>query len=200
MANTDRNAGFKPVQHLNGMPWNGKARMYYIPVGDSTATFIGDPVVSAGSADASGKYATVKQASAAEAIRGVVVGFSNQPYISVDTSDLHRAYRPASTAMYCLVVDDPDVIFEVQEDNAANDMTADMVGLSTDIAVGSGDTASGKSGVELDSSATATALGQCRILGLVDREDNELGTHAKWLVLINEHELRTAVGTSPADV
>ncbi len=191
MANVDRPAGFKPVKHLNGNPWNGQARMYYIAAGDGTATFIGDPVISAGSADSTGKYASVQQAAAGEAIRGIVIGFSDQPYMAFDSTDLDRKYRPASTAMYCLVVDDPDVIFEVQEDSDGNNMDADMVGLSTDIAVGSGDTASGASGVELDSSDTATALGQCRLLGIVDREDNALGTHCKWLVLINEHELRT---------
>jgi len=189
--NTDRPGGFKPVKHLNGMPWNGKARTYYVAAGDSTALFIGDPVKSAGSADTLGKYATVQQAAAGEAIRGIVIGFSDQPYVSFDTTNLYRAYRPADTAMYCLVVDDPDVIFEIQEDSDSNNMDADMVGLSTDIVVGSGNTSSGLSGVELDSSDTATALGQCRLLGIIDREDNALGSHCKWEILINEHELRT---------
>lgn len=190
MANTDRISGFKPVRHLNGNPWNGKARMYYIAAGDATATFIGDAVSSAGSADATGKYPTVQQAAAAGAIRGVVIGFSDQPYIATDTTDLNRKYRLASTAMYCLVVDDPDVIFEIQEDNVANDMDADMVGLSVDITVGSGDTSSGMSAMELDSSDTATAAGQCKILGVSNKEDNELGTYCKWDVLIIEHEMR----------
>ena len=192
MGNVDRIAGFKPVRHLNGMPWNGKANMYYFAAGDGTATFIGDAVKSAGSADATGKYPTIAQAAATNVIRGVVIGFSDQPYISVDTSDLNRAYRPASTAMYALVVDDPDVIFEIQEDNVGNDMDADMVGLSTDITVGTGDTASGKSAMELDSSDTATALGQCKILGVSNKEDNALGTYCKWDVLIIEHEMRIA--------
>jgi hypothetical protein len=94
--------------------------------------------------------------------------------------------------MYCLVVDDPDVIFEIQEDNVGNDIAATMVGLSTDIAVGAGDTATGKSGMELDSSDTATAAGQCKILGLSNKEDNALGTDAKWDVLIIEHEMRSS--------
>ena len=191
MANIDRPGGFKPVRHLNGMPWNGKARMYFIPASDGTALFKGDAVKSHGSADASGKYATVIQAAAGDAIRGIVIGFSDQPHVAFDADNLYRAYRPASTAMYCLVVDDPDVIFEIQEDNAGNDIDADMVGLNTDIEVGSGNTSSGLSGMELDSSDTATALGQCRILGLADKEDNALGAYAKWEILINEHELRT---------
>lgn len=192
MANVDRPAGFKPVGHLNGSPWNGKATMYYVPSTDSTAIFMGDAVSSAGAADASGKYPTVAQAAAAAVIRGVVVGFSDQPYVAVDTSNLNRMYRPASVAMYVLVVDDPDVIFEIQEDNTGNDISAAMVGLSTDIEVGAGDTANGMSGMELDSSDTATALGQCKILRVTNREDNALGTNCKFDVLIIEHEMRIA--------
>jgi hypothetical protein len=192
MANVDRKGGFRPVGHLNGNPWNGKGRWYYIPSTDSTAVFHGDAVKSAGSSDTSGKYATVAQAAATNTIRGVVIGFANQPYISVDTDNLTRSYRPASTAMYCLVVDDPDVIFEIQEDNASNDMDADMVGLSTDIVVGTGDTTTGLSAMELDSSDTATAAGQCKILGVSNKEDNALGTYCKWDVLIIEHEMRSS--------
>jgi len=193
MSNRNEYGGFKPVRHLNGMPWNGKARMYYIPATDGTATFKGDAVKSAGSSDASGKYATVKQATAGSVnLRGVVIGFSDQPHIAVDVTNLYRTYRPASTAMYCLVVDDPDVIFEIQEDNDTNDMDADMVGLSTDIVVGSGNTTSGLSAMELDSSDTATAAGQCKILNVSNKEDNALGTYCKWDVLIIEHEMRSS--------
>lgn len=190
MANVSRTCGFTPVRHLNGMPWNGKARMYYIPVGNAVAIFKGDAVKSAGSADVTGKYASIAQAAAGDALRGVVIGFSDQPFIAVDTGNLYRNYCPATTEMYALVVDDPDVIFEIQEDNVGNDMTADMVGLATDIAVGSGDTANGKSGMELDSSDTATAAGQCKLLGVSNKEDNALGTDCKWDVLIIEHEMR----------
>jgi hypothetical protein len=191
MSNSDIVAGFKPVKYLNGAPWNGKAKMYYIPSTDSVAVFIGDAVISAGSADALGKYATVKQAAAGEAIRGIVIGFSDQPYVAFDADNLYRAYRPADTAMYCLVVDDPDVIFEIQEDSDGGAMTATEVGLNTDVVVGTGDTSSGKSAMELDSSDHGTdTTGQCRLLGIVDREDNALGTNAKWEVLINEHEFK----------
>lgn len=194
MSNSDKPSGLKPVEHLNGNPWNGKARMYSIAVGYATAIFMGDPVKSGGSADATGKYPTVEQAAAGDLIRGVVIGVSDQPYIAVDQDNLHRAYSPASTAGYCLVVDDPNVVFEVQEDSDTNNIDADMVGLNIDLIIGSGNTNTGLSGVELDSSTSgAGADVQCRILGLVNREDNALGANAKWKVLINEHELKAAV-------
>jgi len=168
--------------------------MYYCRSDYATALFIGDTVKSGGSADTLGKYATIEASGAGGNIRGVVIGFSDQPYVAFDADNLYRKYKPASTAMYCLVVDDPDVIFEIQEDNADNDIDADMVGLNTDVVATAGNTGSGISGYELDSSGTGTGTAQCRILGLVDREDNALGTHAKWEVLINEHELKSVTG------
>ena len=194
MANEDRPSGFKPSRYLSGAPWNGKAHMYSIAAAYGTAIFVGDPVKSGGSADSTGKYATVEQVAAGDIIRGVVVAIGSQPYIAVDLDNLHRAYSLASTAGYALVVDDPDVIFEIQEDSDANNIDADMVGLNIDLIIGSGNTSSGLSGVELDSSTSGAGSDvQCRLLGLVDREDNALGAHAKWEVLINEHELKAAV-------
>lgn len=193
MANVDRPRGFKPVGHLNGNPWNGKANMYYVPSSDGTAIFIGDAVKSAGSADSTGKYPAVAQAAAGDSIRGVAIGFSDQPNIAVDTSNLYRMYRPADTAMYVLVVDDPDVIFEIQEDNASSDLAATDVGSTTDIVVGSGDTSNGMSGMELDSDSAGTSSDQCLLLRVSNREDNALGDHCKWDVLITDHELSAAV-------
>jgi hypothetical protein len=39
---------------------------------------------------------------------------------------------------------------------------------------------------------TATALGQCKILRAVNRDDNDLGDHCKWEVTIIEHEMLAA--------
>jgi len=196
MANQDSPSGLKPVKHLNGNPWNGVANMYSIPVGNAAAIFIGDAVVSEGSADATGKYPSIAgYVSGGGNLRGVVIGFSDQPFMAFDTSDLDRKYCPATTAMYALVVDDPDVIFEIQEDNDSGGLAATEVGGNADIAVTAGNTASGISGMELDSSGVSTtAEAQLRIMGVVNREDNELGDYCKWLVKINEHELRSTTG------
>ena len=195
MANTDTPFGFKPVKHLNGSPWNGKVNVYYIPSTDGTAMFKGDAVKLAGSADATGKFPTIAQAAATNAICGVIVGFADNPYVGINPDYPNLNYRPASTAMYALVVDDPFVIFEVQEDSVGNSITADMVGLATDIVVGTGSTTTGRSAMELDSSDTATAAGQCRIMRLVNRDDNELGNYAKWEVLIAEHQYLNTIST-----
>lgn len=193
MANSDIPCGFKPVKHLLGGAWSGKASVYYIPVTNATALFKGDAVVSTGTASADGKYPGVVQAAAGDAIRGVIVGFGEDPHTMIKPENPYRVHCPISTEMYCMVVDDPFVIFEVQEDSVGAALTVTEIGLSTNITVGTGSTTTGQSAMELDSSDTGTdTTGQCKILRVVDREDNALGDNCKWEILIVEHEMLTA--------
>ncbi len=185
MANVDRVRGLHPVKKIDGSQ-SGVVNTYFIPASDGTAVFIGDAVKSGGSADADG-VPTVIQAAAGDTIRGVVVG------IVPETSE-SLMYRAASTARYVLVNDDPDTVFEIQEDSVGGALAAANVGQNADLIVAAGDTASARSGMELDSSSAAGTTAQLRILGLAKRADNEIGDNAKWLVSINEHELKSTVG------
>ena len=54
MANANRPSGFTPVQYLNGSTWSGQARLYSIAAAYATALYIGDPVISSGTADVNG--------------------------------------------------------------------------------------------------------------------------------------------------
>lgn len=194
MANADTPFGLRPVRHLNGSPWNGQVRRYLLPSTDGTATFIGDPVKLAGSAGAVGTLVdgvpvgglpTIAQAAAGDPIIGVVVGF--EP-LKTNLETLHRA---ASTARVAYVADDPNLIFEIQEVTGGIALTATEVGLNANFVVGTGSTTTGLSGVELDNATEATtATLNLKILALVQREDNEYGEHAKWEVLVNNHQLR----------
>lgn len=183
MANVDSPFGARPIFNGNGSPWNGATQLCAIPAADATATFVGDWVKLAGSADSTTGVPTVAQAAAADAVYGVIVGF--EP----NRDELSLNYRKASTLRYCHVCADRDAIYVMQEDSVGNNLDANMVGLATDMVVGSGNTTTGKSAMELDSSDTATAAGQFRIMGLYRSEDNEIGTNAKWLVRINESQL-----------
>lgn len=194
MANQDIPVGLKPVKTLSGAPWNGKVNVYYIPASDATEMFKGDAVKSAGSADATGMFPTVAQVTAGDAIRGVIVGFGTDPNIMINPDAPNATHRAASTAMYCLVVDDPNVIFEIQEDSVGGALTVDDVGLSVDLTVGTGNTVTGLSGMEIDSSSKIITAATLKLLRLVNREDNALGTNAQWEVLIAEHEMKLATG------
>lgn len=190
MANSNAPTGFTPRRYRNGAPWNGVARTYFVPATDATALFVGDPVIIAGDGDANG-IPTCTRATAAGAgrITGVVVGF--QP-----AAPFPLPYRPASTAAYVLVADDPDLLFEAQEDGVGGSLAATNIGQNIDMIAGTGSTFTGNSGFMIDSSTAAvTATLQWRIVELEPREDNAIGTTAKWLVAIN---LPTETGAAGA--
>lgn len=200
MANTNRPNGFTPVRTLSGAPWTGKVKEYLIPSSDGTAVYVGQMVKLDGSSAAAGTIvngrncegmATVIAAAAGDRLLGAVVGFVADPaYLIPD-------YRRASTNRIALVCDDPDVVYQAQEDSAGGSIAAASVGLSTDIVVGSGSTSTGRAASLLDSSDVSTDTGgQMRLLGLARVPDqtstsgeNQLGNYAKWECIINEHQL-----------
>jgi len=190
MANSNTPFGLRPIRHINGEPYNGSATRYYVPASDSTALYIGDPVIIAGSADADG-VATVTKATAAGG------AYMLGPVVSVEqvTRD-STTYREASTARYVWVADDPDLVFLVQEDGVGGALAVTDVGLNADWVAGSGSTVTGLSGAMLDTSTKATtATLQLRIQGFNQSVDNEVGSaNAKVLVTINLHSRRNATG------
>lgn len=190
MANADTPFGLRPVAHMSGAPYNGAFRTYNIPSSDATAVFIGDPVKLAGSATTVNGvvYTDVIQAATANVITGVVVGFAPNP------ADLTSRHRAASTQRLVYVVDDPDVMFEIQEVSGGTALTSAAVGLNADFVVGSDFTTTAMSGVELNNATAATTNTlDLKIVGLVQREDNAFGEHAKFLVRINRHQYANQV-------
>lgn len=194
MANVDKPFGLKPVKHLNGNPWNGMVNIYYHSASDNAAIYRGDLVQADGSNDeATGKYPAVKAHVAAQEDNvGVAVGFGDTPYAAFIAANLNTIqYCPASTARYIAVVDDPDVVFEIQEDDVdGSALTASSVYMYADVLATAGSSTTGQSAMELDRSTASDSAACLRILRLVDREDNALGASAKWLVIINEHLYR----------
>jgi hypothetical protein len=202
LANTDRPQGLVPVKSVTGGPWNGATNMYLLASGNATATFIGDLVKLAGSAGAAGTFVngidvegmpTIAQSAAGDTHVGVVVGFlPNQ-------DNLVLRHRAASTNRIALVVDDPQVVFEVQEVSGGTALTVTEVGLNANVVVAAGSTTTGMSGMELNNaSEAATADLDLKIMGMVPRVDNVIGEHCKWLVLINTHSYggRSELGTA----
>lgn len=186
MANNDVPTGLSPVAYLSGAPYNGAANLYYVGSGDSTAIFVGDPVKMAGSADADG-VPSVAQAAAGDTILGVVIAVMSITRDSV-------IYRQASTERYVWVADDPNLVFEVQEDSIGGALAATSVGQNYDLIIGAGNTQNGLSGVEIDSSTGTTSTAQVRVMRLASKPDNEIGANAKWLVRIVEHFNTSATG------
>lgn len=203
MANTSRPNGFRFVGMADGASPNGAINMYLCPSADGTAIFVGDAVKSGGTAGAAGVFVngqdmegipTIAQAAATDVLRGVVVGFLPLQ------SDLTVLHRVASTNRVALVCDAPNALFEAQEDGLGAALVAADIGENVDLIVNAGSTVTGQSGMLLDSSTHATTSAQFRIMGLLKRVDNVLGTglagssFAKFLVMINKHELKSTTG------
>lgn len=187
MANINRAAGLIPVRHnAGGTPQRTNA--YSIADGYATDIFRGDLVKSTG---------TGKQVAKSAAGNLSVGVFAGCEFVDTSGAVIFKPFWPASTSVQAgtkvisWVYDDPDTVFEVQA--SADVVEADIRGVA-DIVDGTGNSATGTSGVELDSTTISdTGSAQLKILGLINRDDNAYGDSAKVEVLINEHELRAAV-------
>ena len=186
MANTSRIAGFKPVKHLNGSPYNGQANIYEVPAGEAVPVFIGDLVKLSDSAATAGFPAVeaVVGASAQVAavpIVGSVVGIVNAKLDPVDGTMTSGSisldtpvYRAASTKQFVLVADSPDLIFEAEADAAVAYAT---VGLNADIGASAHTnpllTGASPMYVYSTTAPSACATRPLQIVGIVKRPDNE---------------------------
>lgn len=192
MANALRPTGLSPVKTLNSGTYNGQANLYYIAAADTNAYAIGDPVVSSGSSDSNG-VPGITLAAATGAIRGVIVGLGTSEGLIANPNNLNQTIRPSganAVAYYAMVVDDPSVIFEVSEPiSGGTALTAAAVGFNVNLVVGTNNGFTSTWTIS-NSGAATTATLQVRLLGLVRDSANAFGYGARWLVLINTHELK----------
>jgi len=109
--------GFRPSQYINGSTWTGQMSPYLIASGYNTSLFTGDLVTFTNDG-------TITRAVAGtNAVCGVFQGvqyidangvFQNLPYWAANTVTQGTNYATA------LVVDDPNVLFDVQASNTQN--------------------------------------------------------------------------------
>jgi hypothetical protein len=180
MSNTDTPFGLKPVRHAKGGVVRSNA--YGIASALAANIFTGDPVIPVNTS----KRITI--AAAGNQLIGVFAGVSYvdslgdvqiRPYWATGTT------LKSGTTAEATVYDDPDILFAVQGDE---DIVADDIGQAADVVIGSGNTSTGQSTTELDSSLITTS-GQLRLEELWKVTGNEYGNFAKALVRISEHYL-----------
>jgi hypothetical protein len=192
MANANRPAGLSPLEYLDGSPYNGKARMFYIASNDGNAYSIGDPVVMSGSADSNGVAGiTLATAGFGNMVLGAIVGMGGSKYGGPGAipGSLETTVIPAtkSIAYYVLVSDDPNIVYAVQEGGVGAALTAADVGSNIDLK--SGTNSGYVSGWTFDNASGNTgSTRQLQLLGLVQTSDNAFGQYAKWKVRINYHQ------------
>ena len=190
MPNTNTPFGARPVATRGGAPYTGSINAYTIAAGDATATFVGDFVKLAGTAETIGGriLPNVVQAATGDKIVGVVVGFKASP------TDLTSRHRVASTSREVYVADNPDLVFEMQEASGGTALTANDSGLNVDFVVAAGSAVTAQSGIEINNATEATTNTlDLHIIGPINREDNEIGANCKWMVTINRHQFANQV-------
>jgi len=192
MANVNAPFGLRPVRFLSGAPYNGQVNFYFA-TGASGVIAPGDPVIAAGAANTSeingfqaGALPTVGIASdgSGDPITGVCVAV-----LPVTRDSL--IYRETSTDRVIVVANDPQLIFQVQEDAGGTALAGTDVGQLVVLKVGTADTNTGRSTWTIDT-ATApntTAGFQCILQRLAPLPNNAIGTYAVWEVMINNHQL-----------
>lgn len=209
MANLNAPSGFSPVMYLNGNAWNGQVRLYAVAATDTNGYYVGDLVKidATNFADANGiPYVTKATAGAGVSLRGVICGvgtaipygYQGGPFIN--PNDLTKTFRPAAaqTQVYYLAVcDDPNVVFEVQEDTTTTPgQAAAMTKNATPTVSNAPATGVPLSAMTLNSNTYATgATLQLKVIQAVQRPDNQpFAAYQKLLVTINNHDF--AAGTA----
>jgi len=196
-------SGLSPVKYLGGADWDGKVNQYYIAAADTNPFFPGDLVRLNRTADATRGIRGITLAAAGGPAVGVIIAVGTNaeggPYIN--PSDLTATSRPTgaqAVAYYAAVCDDPDVIFEIQEDGDGGTIASTDSMDNADIIYAAPATGVRVSGTMVDSSSVAdTATLNLKLLGLVRKYEqgvlNTFGLYAKWLCLINNHQYRTGI-------
>jgi hypothetical protein len=205
VANQNKVSGLTPVKYLNGADWTGQANMYHINSADTNAYYVGDPVsLVAGVEGVAGEsygLQTIQVGQVGAANVGVVVGVSSNPRglgPIINPADLTKTWRPAAaqtTGWFALVVDDPQVVFEIQEQGTGTVLTVAATSKNANFALAAPAAGSNVSGAYLNN-ATAPATTNTynlKLLGLSQKYDpsnalyNTFGLYAKWLCLLNNH-------------
>lgn len=209
--NPNKPSGLSPVATLSGSNWTGKGRVYAIPVSDATNNYFpGDLVAKATGGDING-IPLITMGSAGNAAVGVIQSIGTQPTGPyADPNNLSLIYAPITKTKvyYAFVLDDPNIIYEVQEGGAGTNLATAIVGLNANILLGAATTAAtpgvfvSQTTLTNNAAPTTTSTLNLKIISFAQRIDNHFVTSPatngaqKWWVLINNHSYRAGI-TAP---
>jgi len=184
MANSTGAFGLQPIGMDNGSSWNGAVEKVYISAAYGAALYIGTPVIispTTAEKEATGRYQTVNIAVATGGVYyGVIVSFEPNP------DNLGLLYSPTLTEGYAYIVKDADVVFRVRGDGSGAPIANYIGANAAMVATTAGSTYTGLSGWHLDETTPAeTVTFPLRILGIEDKEDNDLSDNAIYRVKLN---------------
>jgi hypothetical protein len=181
MANVDKAFGLRPLGNLSA---SGSQKQYGYQIADnqSGAIFQGDLVTL--------KDGYILQFDPATHTAAVGV-FNGCNYIDPTTGKpTWKNFYPGSInitqgTINADVIDDPNQLFIIQNDETSQ---ISNYGKNADVTVGTGNTTTGMSAMELDTSTIATTAAlNLKIIGLYNVPGNTVGEFAVVVVKINEH-------------
>ena len=181
MANVDKAFGLRPLGNLSA---SGSQKQYGYEIADNQtgAIYQSDLVT------LKDGYILQFDPSSHTAAVGV---FNGCNYIDPTTGKpTWKNYYPGSInitqgTINADVIDDPNQLFIIQNDGTSQ---ASNYGKNADVTVGTGNTTTGMSAVELDTSTIATTAAlNLKIIGLYNVPGNTVGEFAVVVVKINEH-------------
>lgn len=206
MASVSRISGFRLVKNLSGGSMTGQIETFFVPASDSTVIMPGDLVVLLNGGRSATGIATVTRAtSTTSPVLGVVVGISFEGQGDVTNmppvNDLNTPiYRRASTDRYVTVCVDPQAVYEVQASQTSQSASTVMawVGKNAQFTTTAGNTTTGASGMQVDTSTVATtATLPLKIVGVPNRPDNIPGdTYISVYVKINAAQYGQGTGSA----
>jgi len=140
-----------------------------------------------------------KDASAAESfINDVMMGEADGGVApatagSVNVIGANLTYSAGSTAATVMIANDPDQLYQAQEDGTVTGGVAGIHAVIDHIA-GAGSSVTKLSGHELDSSDLNTTGGGFQLMDVVNRQDNTVAANSEWICRANLHLSAVAGG------
>lgn len=215
MPNVNKLSGFSPVGYLNGADWDGRGRIYTILAAQANQIAAGDPVKLVAGGDTAFGLPCIDVGTPGATLVGVVIDLQKPPPQGilrggmgplVDVTNLNqRLVRPAAAQTgnwYALVADDPNTIFEAQDQTSSGAGTQFPVTAATKN-VDFGRLAAGAvlpgflSPAYLDNLGTGVApnaiTSNFKLIGLKQSLDIAPGAFQHWWCIINNHAYRAGV-------
>ena len=192
MANIDQAFGLRPIAKVGSAPGGTTGTTKYRITSGAGAMFTGDIVKQANDG-------SVVQGTAGDAARGVFMGcFYTDPSTSKPRFNNTFPNGTAASDAIAFVADDPDQLFIAQQDSASANAVAADLNLNANLVVGSGNTTTGISGMEIDSDTkNTTATLNVKLIDFYDTPSNDATANNSILVVkINNHELGSHTGTA----
>jgi hypothetical protein len=172
MASVAAPYGLRPVNLIGGQPYAGSTRMFKIANAYAANIFYGQPVASNGNGFIQADTSTT--ALPATGVVGVFMGCTyTDPSLKIKVFKQYWPTGTIATDAEAYVVDDPDVVMQVQADEA---VAQTALGANIALVTSAGSTSTGNSTTAADgSSIAASATLPLRIVGFVDAPDSVAG-------------------------